>query len=186
MRFENEAAVLFEVQAFRVGWPEEHRVDILFNEITARKQAETELHAVNAVLERCVQERAAELVAARDAAETANRAKRAFLANMSHEIRMPMNAILGLAHLLAQKALALRQAQQLAKIDGAAQLPAVHQQRHPRPFPHRGRQVAIGKAQLRAASTAGADVLYRGPQCRGQGAGHASCGFQRSWTPISG
>jgi signal transduction histidine kinase/ligand-binding sensor domain-containing protein/CheY-like chemotaxis protein len=54
-------------------------------------------------LELLIEERTAELKAAKLKAEEGDRLKSAFLANMSHEIRTPMNAIVGFAALLNKK-----------------------------------------------------------------------------------
>jgi PAS domain S-box-containing protein len=61
----------------------------------------------------------AELRAAVDAADSANRAKSAFLANMSHEIRSPMNAVLGMLALLKRTKLDGQQYDYANKAEGA-------------------------------------------------------------------
>ena len=65
-------------------------------DVTGKKQAEAQLRAYSAELQRKNEELDRALRAAREAAEL----KGQFLANMSHEIRTPMNGVIGMTGLL--------------------------------------------------------------------------------------
>ncbi|MHA7684936.1 response regulator [Cupriavidus sp. PET2-C1] len=120
-----------QVTRFPVRNPATHEVvgvGAVGIDITEQVEANHRLTSLSQTLERRVEERTrelaetnAELVVAKQAAESAAHAKASFLANMSHEIRTPMNAVIGMAHLALRTRLDDKQRGYLEKIQHSGQ-----------------------------------------------------------------
>jgi len=91
----------------------------IMRDITERKAAEARLVIANAELvfqNEQKGKREVELMAARETADAANRAKSDFLSTMSHEIRTPLNGVIGNIQLLEMSALDQEQTGYLSAI----------------------------------------------------------------------
>ncbi len=81
----------------------QRRSDGRWIQVSERKTANGGVVAIYADITELKQHEA-ELAAARDAADEANRTKSSFLSSMSHELRTPLNAIIGLTDMLVGNA----------------------------------------------------------------------------------
>lgn len=81
---------------------------VIIRDITEKVLNQREIEAANNRLEEEVNDRTAELLAARDKALKANDAINAFVANVSHELRTPINGIMGMLSSLEHQPLPLK------------------------------------------------------------------------------
>jgi PAS domain S-box-containing protein len=98
IRFEESSEAFnrwFDLYTFRVGQPDEHKVAVLFTDITGRKQAEAALAQHREELERLVAERTAKLQELVGELEH-------FSYTITHDLKSPLRAMRGFAEIAGQ------------------------------------------------------------------------------------
>ena len=107
---------------FRIQWPTGEVRHLRAQAQIFRAADGAPLRAIGVNRDITDERRAAEvLLHAKEAAESAGRAKSDFLAVMSHEIRTPMNTVLGMSRLALQTELAPKQRNYLGKVHASAE-----------------------------------------------------------------